>query len=148
MMTITKHEREGMPIAQRGSRGRPSYYREVDVRAWLQLREEAAKQTGANPLQDRARKERAQAALAEQAFQIRMRDLLPRDEVEKLWAAEVDAVRTLLLSWSTTLADQLFRAATVDGIGGVERVLTDAVRDVLRELADPDRGAGEAKGAA
>lgn len=139
-MTITKWQDEGMPIAARGSKGRPSRYREVDVRAWLQLREEAARKPGAvDVLHDRARRDRAQAALAEQAYLIRMRDLLPREEVEKAWTAEVTAVRTLLTAWATTLADQLFRACTVEGLPGIERVLQEATRDVLRELADPDR---------
>jgi hypothetical protein len=145
MMTVTKWEREGLPIAQRGSKGRPSFYREVDVRAWLQLREEAAKQPGAvNLVQERARRERAQAILAEQAYLIRNRDLLVRDEVEKTWSAEVAAVRAKLLSWSTGLADALHRAAVTDGIPGIERVLEDATRDVLLELASPDRPLPEA----
>lgn len=142
MQTVTKWEQEGLPIAERGRKGKPSRYREVDVRAWLQLREEAAKQPGAvNLIAERARKERAQAILAEQAYQIRMRDLLPREEVEKAWSAEVSAVRTKLLAWPATLADRLHRAATTDGVAGVEQALNDAVRDVLRELADPDRAA-------
>jgi hypothetical protein len=136
--TVVKWEQEGMPIAERGSRGRASLYREVDVRAWLQLRAEAAKQPGVvTALQDRARKERAQAALAEQSYQMRMRDLLPRDEVEKTWAAEVAAVRTKLLAWTTTLADQVHRVSTIEGLPGVERLLLEAVQDVLRELTDP-----------
>lgn len=140
MMTVTKWEREGLPIAERGGKGRPTHYREIDVRAWLQLRDEAAKQPGAlNLMQERARRERAQAALAEQAHQIRMRDLLPREEVEKVWGGEVAAVRAKLLSWSQTLSDQVFRAATVEGLGAVERLLATAVDDVLRELADPAR---------
>jgi len=62
-----------------------------------------------------------------------------REAVEKTWAAEVAAVRTKLLSWSTTLADKLHRVATTAGVPGIERVLEEATRDVLRELADPER---------
>lgn len=136
MQTVTKWEREGLPIAARGSKGRPSHYRELEVRAWLQVREEQANKPGAaNPIQERARKERAQAALAEQALRIRNRDLLPRDEVEKAAAAEVAAVRTKLMFWSTTLIDPLLTAATLEGRSGIERVVDAGVRDVLTELA-------------
>jgi phage terminase Nu1 subunit (DNA packaging protein) len=140
MQTITKREREGMPVAKRGARGRPSLYSELAVRAWLQQRDEAARQSGTTDLNaDRARKERAQAALAEQAYAIRMRDLLPREEVEKAWHEEVAAVRTLLLAWPSTIADQVYRAALTERLPGVERALSDAVRAVLRELADATR---------
>lgn len=140
MMTVTKWERDGLPIAQVGRKGKPSYYQELDVRAWLAAREEAAQTSGVvDVARERARKDRAQAILAEQTFQIRNRDLLPRVDVEKAWAAEVGAVRTKLLSWSTTIADEVYRAGTLDGLAGVERVLRDAVEDVLRELADPER---------
>lgn len=125
-----------MPVAQRGSKGRASHYSEVAVRAWKQMRDEAAAKPGATDLvSDRARKERAQAALAEQSFQIRMRELLPRDEVEREWSRQVAAVRTKLLAFPTTLADQLHRAAVTEGLPGVEHLLSTAVRDVLRELA-------------
>lgn len=137
MQTVTKWEQNGLPITERGRKGKASQYRELDVRAWLAAREEGATRPG--PLEDRARKERAQAILAEQMFQIRARDLLPRLEVEKVWGAEVAAVRAKLLAWSTTLADKVGRAFTTDGIPGVERVLQAAVADVLTELADPAR---------
>ncbi len=142
MQTVTKWEREGMPIAQRGARGRPSFYLEAEVRAWRKEREEAALSGNGplNPLQERARRERAQAVLAEQTFQIRMRDLLPRADVERIWSSEVSAVRTRLMALPVTLADQLHRAA-LRGVPAVEKVLEDAVHDVLIELADPDRPA-------
>lgn len=139
MMTVTKWERDGLPVATRGRRGKPSRYREVVVRAWLQQREEAAKQPGSafDLVKERSRRERAQAVLAEQAFSMRARDLLPREEVERAWAAEVAAVRAKLLAWPMTLADQVHRAAVLEGLPGVERVLHEAVRQALRELAEP-----------
>ena len=151
MMTVTKWEREGMPIAEHGGRGRASHYRETEVRAWLQVREEAAKQPGAvNLVAERARKERAQAVLAEQAYHIRTRDLLPREEIERAWLSESTAVRTKLLAWPSAVSDKVFRAATEEGQPGVERVLTEAVRDALRELSDPTSppGVGPSPGVA
>jgi phage terminase Nu1 subunit (DNA packaging protein) len=136
MMTVTKWERDGLPVAERGRKGKPSLYREVDCRAWLAARKEAAKNGSAlDVAQERARKEHWQALLAEQLHKARERELLPRAEVERAWGAEVAAVRTRLLAWPTTLADRVHRAATLEGIGGVERALQEAVREVLRELA-------------
>jgi phage terminase Nu1 subunit (DNA packaging protein) len=137
MQTVTKWEQDGLPIAERGRKGKPSLYREADVRAWLQAREEAAKVPGA-PLdvaQERARKEHWQALLAEQTHRARERELLPRVEVEKEQGALVAAIRTKLLALPTTYSDRLGRAFTLDGLPGLERAFDDAVRDVLRELA-------------
>lgn len=140
MQTVTKWEQDGMPVAEPGRKGKPSLYRLVDVQAWLGAREDAAKNNGTfGVAQERARKERAQAQLAEQTFQMRSRDLLPRQEIERVWAAEVAAVRTKLMAWSTTIADRVHRAGTLDGIVGVEHELREAVENVLRELADPER---------
>jgi hypothetical protein len=144
MMTVTKWERAGLPIAQRGRAGKPTLYSEVDCRAWLAAREEAAKNSGAlDVAQERARKEHWQALLAEQLHQARERELLPRADVEKAWAAEVAAVRAKLLAWPTTLADRIHRAGALEGIAGVERALHEAVREVLRELAEGGGHAGE-----
>lgn len=135
-MTITKWESEGMPVAQRGGKGRASRYREVDVRAWLSARAEAANVSGlVDVAQERARKERAQAALAEQMFQVRSGELLPRIEVERVWDAEVVAVRSKLLSIPPTFAERVYQAAVSEGIGGVERMLAVSINEVLFELA-------------
>ena len=135
MQTVTKWEQEGMPIAVRGSRGRPTKYSESDVKEWLQAREEAAEQgLMLDPVQERARRERAQAILAEQTVAIRARELVPRAEVEKAWGAEVSAVRAKLLSWPATLSDRLYREGKLNGVSGIERTLKEAVYDLLLEL--------------
>lgn len=140
MQTVTKWEREGMPIAERGRRGKASLYSEVAVRAWIAAREEAA-QNGSrlDVTQERARKERAQAQLAEQKYQQLAGELLPKEDVAKVWAAEIAGARSVLLAVPTTYADRAYRAATLHGVGAVEEVLRDAIHEVLRELADPER---------
>lgn len=141
MMTVTKWERDGLPVAARGGRGKPSLYDEVAVKAWLLARESAAKNADA-PLdlaQERARKERWQGLLAEQTFKVRERQLLPVVDVEKAWVAEITAVRAVILASYTADADRIFRAATLDGVVGVERELKDLAERVLRELANPTR---------
>lgn len=138
--TVTKWERAGMPTAKRSPRGRSSLFNESEVRSWRDATDAAARLAGgATDLQaDRARRERAQAALAEQALEIRARELLPAAEVELLWSREVAAVRAKLLALPLTLADRVHRAAT-EGVVAVEQVLADAVRDALREFAESDR---------
>jgi len=67
----------------------------------------------------------------------------------RAWAAEVAGVRAKLLSLPTTYSDRLHRASTLEGVPGTERVLRDAVYDVLRQLAgtskaEPQPGGGRA----
>lgn len=135
MMTVTKWERDGLPIAERGRRGKASLYDEAACRAWLEAREVAADGAPVDLARERARKERAQALLAEQQYAARGRALLPAEEVEKVWGAHVAAVRAKLLALPLTLADRIHRAGTLHGVAGVEAALEQAVRDVLTELA-------------
>lgn len=136
MQTVTKWEHEGLPVEARGRKGKPSTYNEAAVRAWLQAREEAVQSgAGLDLVQERARKERWQGLLAEQTYHVRARKLLPSDDVEQQLAARVNATRTKLLSWQTTLSDAVFRAATLQGLPGVEAALKAAVYEVLHELA-------------
>jgi phage terminase Nu1 subunit (DNA packaging protein) len=137
MQSVTRWERDGMPIAQRGARGRPSRYDLAVVEAWRAAKEAAARTPGAavSLELERARKERAQAALTEQTHQSRARELLPRDEVKRVMEQRAAAIRAKLLAWPTTLADRVHRAGTLDGLAGVECVLAEAVREALLELA-------------
>lgn len=143
MSAVTKWERAGMPLAYRGRKGKPSRYREADVRAWLDQREaKAAESSNPNHVDvvvERARKERAQAVLAEQTYAARQRQLLPAEDVERAWAAEVQAVRTSILATYTTQADRIHRIATLEGVGGVEAVLKELAHELLRELSAPGR---------
>lgn len=140
MQTIMNWEQSGMPVSEPGRRGVPSLYSEADVKKWLTDREAAARDNGKlDVTQERARKERAQAILAEQTVAIRARELVPADQVVKAWSAEVSAVRAKLLSWPATISDSLLRAATLNKLQGVERVIKDAVEELLLELSKPKR---------
>lgn len=142
MQTVTKWEREGMPIAVRGRKGKPSLYRESDVRAWLMARDIGAVGGGqAEVARERARKERAQAVLAEQLAAARARELLPRDEVRRAWEQIVAAVRTALLSAPVSYSDRLIRAYTLGGAQAHEQAFAEAMREVLHELATRDTDA-------
>lgn len=143
MQTITKWEREGMPIARRGRKGKPSEYSEAAVRAWRDKREAVAQTVpGAfDVVQERARKERAQAALAEQMHAVRSGRLIDAEEAEKRWAHEIAAARSLILTSYTMAADRVFAAAQTQGLAGVERELKAVAYEVLKELAGVDSDA-------
>lgn len=141
--TITKWEASGLPVAQRGGRGRPSKYDVEEIRAWLDARDAEARRAvdgagGLDPLKEKANREHYQAKLLEQTFQLRQRELLPAHEVERQWLAEIAGVRALLLALPVTRADRVHRAATLEGLAGVERELQAAVKEVLRQLAGRD----------
>jgi len=110
------------------------------VRAWLAARNDAQRQgEPVSFMKERARKERAQAVLAEQLFQMRAGTLLKIDDVDRLIQAEQTAVRSKLVALALTHADRVHRSAVLDGVAGVERTLREIAHDVLRELADPSR---------
>jgi len=134
MLTVTKWERDGMPIAKRGARGRPSLYDEAACRTWKILRDEAATKTSSLE-QARIQKELSQAELNRQTAEIRAGNLLQRDDVERVWSQHVAAVRRKLLHLPVTLADRVHRIATLEGPSAVEAKLLEAVEDVLNELA-------------
>lgn len=136
--TLQKFEEEGMPVEVRGRGGRPSQYDENKVRQWIAARQKQSGDGGKlNLFEERAEKEKWQGLLAQQTYLTRQRELLPRLEVEKAWNAQVVAMRTRMLAWPTTIADHIGRAHTLDGVPGIERVLQEAVHDVLLELATP-----------
>jgi phage terminase Nu1 subunit (DNA packaging protein) len=138
--TIAGWTAEGCPVARSGRAGVPHLYRESEVRAWLQQREEAAERGGTvDAARARAEREHWQAKLNEQKYLMLQRELLPADEVERAWRAEVTAIRAQLLAIPITLADRIHRTAVLEGVNGVERVLDESIRRALSELADPDR---------
>ena len=87
----------------------------------------------------RTRKELALADLNELRAGEMRAELLSRDEVDRVWRAENNAVRAMLLSWSMTISDAVYHAAISDGLQGVEREHGRAVHEVLTELSDADR---------
>jgi len=130
---------QGLPCERR--RGKANLFDETTVRAWLAAR--AAGPSPGAPVEDfsttRARKESAQAALLEQLHAARQRDLVPADEVRRIWSGEVAAVRALILAAYATAADRIHRAGVLEGVAGVEAALLELGEAICRELADPDR---------
>lgn len=132
--TIVKWEKEGCPVARRGRRGIPSLYSEADVRAWLQAREASAPGGATDLIRERANKERWQGQLAEQQFLVRQKQLLPAADVERAWSAIVAACRAVILNSYSAGADRVFRAASTEGLAGVEREMKAIAFGALREL--------------
>jgi predicted DNA-binding transcriptional regulator AlpA len=147
MQTVTKWEQENMPVAVRGGKGRPSFYDEAEVRAWIEERAEKAKAAAApggfNPFQAKAEKEYWQGRLARQQHELRSGELVRTIDVEKMWTAEVTAVRAIILAAYVTHADRVCRAAKLDGLLGVEREMKMLGEEVCRELAREDRPVAE-----
>lgn len=136
MQTVTKWEQAGMPIEEPGRRGRASLYDLAAVQKWRRQREKDAQQNGTVDLtRERARKERAQALVAEQTLAVRAGELVPRSQVEEVWTAEIAAVRAKLLAWPSTLSDRVSRAGELEGFAGVEKSLAAAVEELLLELS-------------
>lgn len=136
MQTIVKWADRGLPIAEPGRRGNAHLYDLAAVQKWRSGREEAAKENGNYDVQrERARKDRAQAILAEQTIAIRAGELLLKSEAEAAWTAVLAAIRARLLAWPTTLADRLYRASAIGGVSALEQKLKDEVYDVLTELS-------------
>lgn len=138
MQTICKWEREGMPIADRGRRGKSTLYSEPDVQSWRRLRDQHSHQAPDFMLA-RARKELAQAIEAEQRVAIRAKTLLHVDEVERTWSAQVAAIRARLLALPAALAGRVTREATLSGPAAVEALLQDAIHQALTELSGRKR---------
>ena len=136
--TVTKWEQAGLPVAEPGRRGTASLFNFIEVQKWRRQRDLAARENGTADLtKERARKERAQALVAEQALQIRAGELLVRSEVEDVWTKAILGVRSKLLAWPATLTEQLGRAYELGGVRALEDKLNEAVYDLLTELATP-----------
>ena len=124
-------------------RGRSSLYNEAACRVWYEARCAEAEEQPVDLAHARARKELAQAKVAEQLHAQRAGELLPKAEVEKLWDGEVSRVRARILSTYTTSADRVHRAATLRGVQGVEQELKGLAYELLRELASGEPAADE-----
>ena len=140
--TVAKFLDEGMPVAKRGRGGRSSLYSPEACLAWLEARNAVASDAPVDLARERARKERAQALLAEQTYAVRAGKLLPAEQVEQVWSAEQAAVRAKLLALPQAYADRLARAVITGGVSAAEQAIRQMVDEVLTELATQPQRAG------
>lgn len=136
--TIVKWEQAGMPIAERGRRGRPSRYALPAVVAWFVARELAARgvdgaaldPTAERALLDRRRREEVEARLARTRG-----EWLLRTDFQRVLGKAVTEIRAKLLAAPRAWALALTKAATERGPAGVEQALMARVREILEALA-------------
>jgi phage terminase Nu1 subunit (DNA packaging protein) len=140
--TVAKWIEEGLPVATHGRGGRPSRYDPDACRAWKAARDEAANSGPVDAAAARARKELAQALLAEQLYAVRAGKLLDATIVERTWAREYAAIKAILVASYTSSADLVQRASTLEGLAGIERELKAIAFAALREISKPDRPLG------
>ncbi len=139
---ITIWASEGMPVADRGGRGRESRYDLAAVVDWqVQRRVQQARESGTGgaggPVDlaaERARLTKAQTARALLEIGLKRRELLPAAEVEAVWGGCVQAVRTALLAIPQAITERCTVAAS-QGQAAVEAVIKAAIYDALRSLA-------------
>lgn len=81
----------------------------------------------------KAQHEVHRAKLAELEYKAKVRELIPVDEVAQAWSEQVTIAKNRLLSLPSRVSSDVLRLKTQREI---ERVLKDAVIDILEELAN------------
>lgn len=91
-----------------------------------------------DPQNEKARRDKASADLAEHRLAVAKGEYLPYAEVEATWSAVVVAVKSKILAVPSFAVAGICRAYQLEGEAGVHNSLRKAMNEVLRELADPD----------
>lgn len=147
MQTVTKLEREGLPIHSRGRRGRASMYHAPDVIRWQALREASRQQapTVVVLADERARLIRAQWERLERENRFRDGELVEQDVVvaegrsyTKAWVARVRALPRRLVMLGIITRDQESAA---------KRLCYEMLTDIAswKTTADCERAIAEAE---
>lgn len=138
-VTITKWQGEGLPVAQRGGKGRESKYRMAEIWAWGLARERARAGAAGVDMSlpvERAKLARVQTRKAELEVRRREGELVEVAEFHQVGGLMVHAIRQGVLRLPQAVADAVVaQVAGGAGPAAVEATLMQACRDVLRELA-------------
>jgi phage terminase Nu1 subunit (DNA packaging protein) len=129
--TITRWERDGMPVAKRAPRGKPSKFDLAAVREWREAVDAEAEAQTLSLSEERAKLAKRQREKLELEMRVRRGELVELATVSKEFADIATAVRTRLRAISTTVAPQL---AGLDA-KAAEALLRTRIDDALRELA-------------
>ena len=123
-------EEDSLPTAPPGPRGgrRPNAGRRTKA-------EEAERGAYGTLAKARAKNELFKANLAELEFKKRMGQLLPVEEVARVWTEQIHIAKERLLSIPTRIAPAILRMTE---LRDVERCLRDALHAVLEELSRGD----------
>ena len=97
MQTVTNWERHGLPIAERGRKGRPSRYRLAEVQRWIRARETQRPSLFEDYQRAGARQKTALAELSELQLAERRKRLIDVDVVASAWMRVIAIPRTKIL---------------------------------------------------
>lgn len=129
--TITRWERDGMPVAKRAPRGQPSLFDPAAVQQWRDdiSAVKMLAQSGLSLEAERARLTRAQAEKVERENLRRAGELVPRDEVSRAgqafcsaWAAKVRGIPRRMTQAGFITRDQ-------------EPIVSKICREILIEIS-------------
>lgn len=133
-LTVTKWEAAGLPITERGSRGRPSKYSLPAVVAWFIQRELQARNVGdgtrLDPLHERALLDRRRREMVEFDLQVKRGEFVPREEFLRVYETHVLQARNALRALPSRALDRLNLSRSAAA------VLAEMIDQVLEELAD------------
>lgn len=133
--TISTWVTKGCPVVERGRRGKEWTFDTAAVADWLEQQTVANLQGDTSGLvmeEAKRRKTAAEAALAELELAKAREQVIEASEVEKAWADLILSFRAKMLSVPPKMAPVVIVAVNV---AEVERLLDDAIREALSELA-------------
>lgn len=130
--SLNNYIAEGLPVAIRGKQGRASQYKLEDVQAWLASKNKQSPEATEDMTAARLRKLQAEASLAELELQKERGELIEIAEVAKQLADAFARVRAKLLTIPTKTSGLVYAS---DSQREVQKLLDDAVREVLEELS-------------
>lgn len=140
MQTITKWEQEGMPVEQRGTRGRPSLYRLSVCIAWRIERELKARGAGdtsskLSPHEQRAALDAKRTEELDLKIRVRKEELIEVAEAERDLANVATATKARVRRIPAAVAEKVVAVAIREGSAAVRALLLAEIDDALRELA-------------
>lgn len=140
MMTVTKWERDGLPIAERGRKGKPSRYRLSECMQWYIGREVSAATGGdekLSPATEKALLDRKRREELELKIMVRRGELVEAEEAAREFADCAAAVKARLRRIPDAVADRVLK---VKSPHAVKALLLTEIDEALEELAaqEPD----------
>ena len=138
---ISRWAADGMPVADRGGRGRESKFDLAAVVAWRVSTQvqSATQRTGddGEPIDlslERAKLARAQTERTLQDVSTKSKELLPVDEVRQVVGTAFHAVKAAVMALPKALAERCVEGSR-EGVAVVHAILETAAHDCLRSLA-------------
>jgi phage terminase Nu1 subunit (DNA packaging protein) len=135
MMTVTKWERDGLPIAELGRKGKPSRYRVADCMQWFVAREVKARGGGdeqISPQHEKALLDRKRREELELKIEVRRGELVEAADAARDFAECAAAVKARLRRIPDAVADRVLK---VTDAHAVKALLLAEIDEALSELS-------------